>query len=59
MTKPLKFDIPVNFSVYAINEKAAEEILVEYLRFATKIIASPDVGDWEFLEFIPDENSSI
>ena len=49
----LPFDIQVNFTVRAKTEKDAEELVSEFLKYATLTMGQPDIVDYEFVEFIP------
>jgi len=52
-----KFNIPINFEVTAKDEKEAEQIILQYLRTAEKVIDAPDIAEYELLEFVPSELS--
>lgn len=50
-----KFDIPVTFKVTAKNEREAEDVIIEFLKYAQITMAKPNILDWEFTEFIPED----
>lgn len=52
-----KFDIPINFEITAKDEKEAEQIILQYLRTAEKVIDAPDITEYELIEFVPNELS--
>lgn len=49
----LPHDIQVNFTVRAKTEQEAENILSNFLKYASLTVSNPDIVDYEFVEFIP------
>lgn len=56
MMKPLslKYDIPVNFTIYGDSEQEAENRLMRFLNLAiTEFELENEITDYEIFEFIP------
>ena len=52
-----KFDIPINISILAKDEKEAEQKVMTYLRNAGRIVGDPDLIDYELFEFVSNDLS--
>lgn len=53
-----KFDIPINLKVYAKTEQEAEYKINVFMRDAIRFFdMDKDVFDYEFFEFIPEDQS--
>ena len=54
----MKFDIPINISVYATNEQKAEQQVLDFLVKAIREYGVEHcVADFEYLDFIANENT--
>lgn len=53
-----KFDIPINITVQAKDEQAAEKFVFDFLKMATKEFGvEQKVVDWQYFEFLTKESS--
>ena len=54
------FDIPINITVQAKDEQAAEKFVFDFLKMATKEFGvEQKVVDWQYFEFLAKESSCI